>query len=64
MIIFIICLLILVLAYKFYSPFVEKQAVIDPDAKTPAIRYEDGVDFFKVSPNKAFFIKFQYIAGV
>lgn len=64
MIIFIICLLILVLAYKFYSPFVEKQAVIDPDAKTPAIRYEDGVDYVKVSPINAFLIQFLNIAGV
>ena len=64
MIIFIICLVILILAYKFYSPFVEKQAAIDPQATTPAIRFEDGVDYVKVSPVNAFLIQFLNIAGV
>lgn len=64
MTIFIICMLVLVLAYFFYSPFIEKQACIDPDASTPAIRFEDGVDYVKVSPFKAFLIQFLNIAGV
>lgn len=64
MIIFFICILALVLAYKFYSPFIEKQACIDPEATTPATRFEDGVDYVKVSPVKAFLIQFLNIAGV
>lgn len=64
MIIFIICILVLILAYKFYSPFVEKQACIDSNAATPAMRFEDGVDYVKVSPFKAFLIQFLNIAGV
>lgn len=32
MILFLISILILALSYKFYSPFVEKQAAIDPMA--------------------------------
>ncbi|WP_408095541.1 carbon starvation protein A [Peredibacter sp. HCB2-198] len=64
MIIFIICILVLILAYKFYSPFVEKQACIDPNAETPAIRLEDGVDYVKVKPLNAFLIQFLNIAGV
>ena len=64
MIIFIICILVLVLAYRFYSPFVEKQAMIDPHATTPSTRFEDGVDYVKVSPFKAFLIQFLNIAGV
>ncbi len=64
MTIFFISILILVLAYKFYSPFVEKQACIDPNAETPAARFEDGVDYVKVSPLKAFLIQFLNIAGV
>lgn len=64
MFIFITCILILILAYKFYSPFVEKQASIDANAVTPATRFEDGVDYVKVSPIKAFLIQFLNIAGV
>ncbi len=64
MIIFIICIAILLLAYKFYSPFVEKQAGIDPHAQTPAMRFEDGVDYVKVNPVNAFLIQFLNIAGV
>ncbi len=64
MLIFIICLVLLALAYKFYSPFVAKQACIDPSAETPVTRFEDGVDYVKVSPVKAFLIQFLNIAGV
>lgn len=64
MILFILCIVVLILAYKFYSPFVEKQAGIDPNAITPAIRFEDGVDYVKVGPFKAFLIQFLNIAGV
>lgn len=64
MILFIICILVLILAYKFYTPFVEKQACIDSNAVTPVTRFEDGVDYVKVSPIKAFLIQFLNIAGV
>jgi carbon starvation protein CstA len=64
MIIFAICILILILAYRYYGPFVEKQACIDPDTQTPSVRFEDGVDYVKVSPLKAFLIQFLNIAGV
>lgn len=64
MIIFILCILALILAYKFYGPFVEKQACIAPNAQTPAIRLEDGVDYVKVSPVNAFLIQFLNIAGI
>lgn len=64
MLLFIISILILVLAYKFYSPFVEKQACVDSNAPTPSARFEDGVDYVKVSPFKAFLIQFLNIAGV
>lgn len=64
MFIFVICILTLVLAYRFYSPFVEKQAGIDPGVETPASRLEDGVDYVSISPVKAFLIQFLNIAGV
>lgn len=64
MLIFFICIGLLLLAYKFYSPFVERQAGIDPNAKTPQSRFNDGVDYVEVHPVKAFLIQFLNVAGV
>ncbi len=64
MLIFFISLTLLILGYKFYSPFVEKQAGIDPTAITPQERLNDGVDYVAISPAKAFLIQFLNIAGV
>ena len=64
MLIFFISLTILILGYKFYSPFVEKQAGIDPSAITPQERLHDGVDYVAIHPVKAFLIQFLNIAGV
>ncbi|WP_342805554.1 carbon starvation CstA family protein [Alteromonas sp. M12] len=64
MIIFFICISILLLGYKFYSPFVEKQAGIDPNIATPQTRFSEGVDYVPVHPVRAFLIQFLNIAGV
>lgn len=64
MLIFFICIALLILAYKFYSPFVERQAGIDPNAETPQSRFNDGVDYVEVHPVKAFLIQFLNVAGV
>ena len=64
MLLFFISLAILFLGYKFYSPFVEKQAGIDPTAITPQERLRDGVDYVPISPVKAFLIQFLNVAGV
>lgn len=64
MLIFFISITVLILGYKFYSPFVEKQAGIDPTALTPQQRLNDGVDYVAVSPVRAFLIQFLNIAGV
>ncbi|MFA5679361.1 MAG: carbon starvation CstA family protein [Pseudomonas sp.] len=64
MLIFFVSLAILLLGYKFYSPFVEKQAGIDPSAATPQQRLNDGVDYVAISPVKAFLIQFLNIAGI
>lgn len=64
MLIFFVSITILILGYKFYSPFVEKQAGIDPTAMTPQERLNDGVDYVAVSPVRAFLIQFLNIAGV
>lgn len=64
MLIFFVSLAILLLGYKFYSPFVEKQAGIDPTVKTPQERLYDGVDYVPLSPTRAFLIQFLNIAGI
>jgi carbon starvation protein CstA len=64
MTIFFICITILILGYKFYSPFVEKQAGIDPTIVTPQSRFSDGVDYLPIHPVRAFLIQFLNIAGV
>jgi carbon starvation protein CstA len=64
MLIFFISIAILILGYKLYSPFVEKQAAIDPKAITPQGRLHDGVDYVAIHPVKAFLIQFLNVAGV
>ncbi|MBR9910027.1 MAG: carbon starvation protein A [Gammaproteobacteria bacterium] len=64
MLIFFICISLLAIGYKFYSPFVEKQAGIDPNAETPQSRFAEGVDYVAIHPVKAFLIQFLNIAGV
>lgn len=64
MLIFFASLAILILGYKFYSRFVEKQAGIDPAAITPQERLYDGVDYVPLHPAKAFLIQFLNIAGI
>ncbi|MEZ2743619.1 carbon starvation protein A [Halopseudomonas bauzanensis] len=64
MLLFFASLAILLLGYKFYSPFVEKQAGIDPTARTPQERLNDGVDYVAISPLRAFLIQFLNIAGI
>lgn len=64
MLIFFASLAILILGYRFYSPFVEKQAGINPEAITPQERLYDGVDYVPLHPVKAFLIQFLNIAGI
>lgn len=64
MLIFLLSIAILLLGYKLYSPFVEKQAGINPNAVTPQARLHDGVDYVAIHPVKAFLIQFLNVAGV
>ncbi|WP_116367991.1 carbon starvation protein A [Parahaliea mediterranea] len=64
MLVFFLCIGLLLFAYRFYSPFIERQAGIDPQAKTPQAKFEDGVDYVAVHPVRAFLIQFLNIAGV
>ena len=56
MLLFFLSLAILLLGYRFYSPFVEKQAGIDPSNVTPQQRLHDGVDYVPLGPGRAFLI--------
>ncbi|MGL4381750.1 MAG: carbon starvation CstA family protein [Vibrio sp.] len=64
MFIFFSCIIMLIIAYKFYSPFIEKQAGMDFNARTPQAQFQDGVDYVPVHPVKAFLIQFLNVAGV
>mgnify|MGYP002509734333 CR=1 FL=1 len=64
MITFIVCLLILIVAYFTYGKFIEN--IIKPDAnkKTPALTKTDGVDYVPMPAWKMFMIQFLNIAGL
>ncbi len=64
MITFFVSLLLLFLGYFFYSRFMEKIFVIDPDRKTPAQSMSDGVDYLPLPKWKSFLIQFLNIAGL
>lgn len=59
----IIALVVLVGAYLLYGRYLEKKWGIDPNAKTPAYEYEDGVDYVPADTNVVFGHQFASIAG-
>ncbi|MDR1588348.1 MAG: carbon starvation protein A [Treponema sp.] len=63
MISFIVSVIALILGYLFYSKLVEKIFKINPQAKTPAVRINDGVDFVVIPTWRAVLIQFLNIAG-
>jgi carbon starvation protein CstA len=63
MISFLISIAALILGYVFYGKLAEKIFVINPNAKTPAARINDGVDFVEMDWRKALLIQFLNIAG-
>ncbi len=62
--IFLLSCLLLVLGYIFYGAFVEKVFGADFNKKTPAVKYNDGVDYVVLPPYKIFLIQFLNIAGL
>lgn len=64
MLLFFASVALLLLGYRFYSPFIERQARIDPLAVTPQERLYDGVDYVPLHPVRAFLIQFLNIAGI
>jgi carbon starvation protein CstA len=63
MISFVVAVVALILGYVLYGKLVEKIFVINADAKTPAVRINDGVDFVEMDWKKALLIQFLNIAG-
>jgi len=63
MITFIIGLLILLVGSLLYSGYVEKQFVPN-DSETPAVKYNDGMDYMPLSVRKNMFIQLLNIAGM
>ncbi len=62
MILFLIGILILILGYIFYSKFVEN--LFQPDDRdTPAIKFEDGVDFVPMDISQNALVQLLNIAG-
>ena len=50
-------------AYLLYGRYLEKKWGIDPNAKTPAYEFEDGVDYVPADTNVVFGHQFASIAG-
>ena len=58
-----IAIIVLVLAYLFYGRWLVKTWGIDPSAKTPAYRFEDGQDYVPASRFTVFSHQFNSITG-
>ncbi len=58
-----IAIVVLVLAYLLYGRWLVKTWGIDPNAKTPAYRYEDGQDYVPASRFTVFSHQFNSITG-
>ena len=64
MITFVICIIVLVLGYIFYSSFIERMEKIDPGRQTPAYKLKDDVDYIPMPWWRGFLIQFLNIAGL
>ncbi len=59
----VIALIVLGAGYLLYGRFLQNKWGIDPDAKTPAYEFEDGVDYVPADTNVVFGHQFASIAG-
>ncbi len=64
MITFVIALGLLIAGYFVYGAVVEKLFGIDGNAETPAVKFNDGVDFVPMPAWRIFMIQFLNIAGL
>ncbi len=61
--IIVAAIILLVLGYIFYGSWLAKQWGIDPTRKTPAVEFEDGVDYVAAKPAVLMGHHFSSIAG-
>lgn len=59
-----LCVVLLVVGYFTYGVFVEKVFGIDQERQTPALVFEDGVDYIAMPTWKVFMIQLLDIAGI
>ncbi len=59
----VIAIIVLGCGYIFYGKYLQKKWGIEPEAKTPAYEYEDGVDYVPADTNVVFGHQFASIAG-
>lgn len=59
----VIAIVVLGGAYLLYGRYLQKKWGIDPNAQTPAYKYEDGVDYVPADTNVVFGHQFASIAG-
>lgn len=64
MITLIICLSALIIGYKIYSKFIERDFGADAQRPTPAFHMKDGVDYIPMPWWRVFLIQFLNIAGL
>ncbi|MBC9798529.1 carbon starvation CstA family protein [Sinomicrobium weinanense] len=64
MVSFLISMVVLVIGYFVYGTIVEKVFGINPGNKTPAVKFNDKVDFVPLPAWKVFLIQFLNIAGL
>lgn len=63
LVIVLIAAVVLVCAYLFYGRWLAKTWGVDPDAQTPAVRFNDGKDFVPTNGWTVFSHQFSSIAG-
>ncbi len=59
----LLALIAFVLAYRFYGNYISKKLGINPDRKTPALEYNDGVDYVPTRLPVLFAHHYSAIAG-
>jgi carbon starvation protein len=57
----LVVIVVLSLGYRYYGRFIARQYAIDPDATTPAVAHQDGVDFV---PTKPFYLLGQHFSAI
>lgn len=63
MITFLICFTILILGYILYGNYIDKVLKLNNRNKTPAVKFEDDIDYVPMSWDKVLLIQFLNIAG-